>query len=199
MHPMLWTGSLLALSLVGCAAQSPAEQTARPETVRICQGNVCADQHRSTTTFQGTPVDAEAERRMQALTQLAERDPRAAYDRGMRLLRGDGVERNSYQAIEWLRKAGDGGHLPAQVALGRMYLTGVEEMGADPAEAESWLSRAAARGDRESQKLLKEAQAAKQDEQRLYQIRDAYRKSWGSWYYSAPYYWVWSSSGWNLR
>ena len=80
-----------------------------------------------------------------------------------------------------------------------LHLTGVEEMGADPAEAESWLSRAAARGDRESQKLLKEAQAAKQDEQRLYQIRDAYRKSWGSWYYSAPYYWVWSSSGWNLR
>jgi hypothetical protein len=58
----------------------------------------------------------------------------------MRLLRGDGVERNSYQAIEWMRKAGDGGHLPAQVALGRMYLTGVEEMGADPAEAEAWLA-----------------------------------------------------------
>jgi hypothetical protein len=71
---MLWTGSLLALSLAA-APHNPAEQTARPETVRICQGNVCADQHRSTTTFQGTPVDAEAERRMQALTQLAERDP----------------------------------------------------------------------------------------------------------------------------
>ncbi|WP_370680411.1 tetratricopeptide repeat protein [Comamonas sp. GB3 AK4-5] len=199
MRQILWTGPLFTLALLGCAAQSPADQVTRPEVVRICQGNACADQHRSTATFQGTPVDAEAERRMQALAQLAERDPKAAYDLGMRLLRGDGVERNSYQAIEWLRKSGDGGHLPAQVALGRMYLTGVEEMGADPGEAESWLDRAAARGDKESQRLLKEAQAAKQDEQRLYQIRDTYRKSWGGWYYSVPYYWVWGPSGWYLR
>lgn len=199
MRPFLWTSSLLALSLTGCVAQAPADQVNTPEVVRICQGNVCADQHRSTATFQPAPVDAEAERRMHALSQLAERDPKAAYDLGMRLLRGDGVERNSYQAIEWLRKSGDAGHLPAQVALGRMYLTGVEEMGADPAEAESWLSRAAGRGDRESQRLLQDAQAAKQDEQRAYQIRDTYRKSWGGWYYSVPYYWSWGASGWYLR
>lgn len=199
MHQVLWTAPLVTFVLLGCAAQPPAEQIARPEVVRICQGNVCAEQHHSTATFQDAPVDAEAERRMQALAQLAERDPKAAYDMGMRLLRGDGVERNSYQAIEWLRKSGDGGHLPAQVALGRMYLTGVEEMGADPAEAESWLSHAAASGDKESQRLLKEAQAAKQDEQRLYQVRDTNRKSGRGWYYSVPYYWAWRPSGWYLR
>lgn len=192
--------SLLCAALLGCA-QSPASQLSpRSDTVRICQqGSACVDQHRSVSTFQGAPVDAEAERRMAALTQLAENDPKAAYDLGMRLLRGDGVERNSYQGLEWLRKAGDRGHVPAQAALGKLYLMGLEEMGSDPAEAEAWLGRAAARGDRESQRLLPEAQAAKKDEQRLYRWREAYRTTWGHWYYSAPYYWVWGHSGWYLR
>ena len=189
-----------AMVLSACAAQSPADQIApRSDTVRICQGNACSDQHRSVSTFQGTPVDAEAERRLQALTQLAERDPKAAYDLGLRLLRGDGVERNSYQGLEWLRKAGERNHVAAQLALGRLYLTGLEEMGPDPAEAESWLSRAAAQGNREAQRLLPEAQAAKKDEQHRYQVRDLYRRTWGSWYYSAPYYWNWGPGGWYLR
>ena len=199
MRRILMAAPWLALVLAGCAAQPASEQIARPETVRICQGNTCSDQHRSTATFQADRGDPEAERRMSALAHLAESDPKAAYDLGMRLLRGDGVERNAYQAIEWLRKAGDRGHLAAQIALGRIYLTGVGEMGADPAEAETWLSMAAARGDKDSQRLLGEAQAAKQDEQRAYQVRDAYRKSWGRWYYSVPYYWVWGPAGWYLH
>lgn len=187
------------LGSAGCASQSPADQLSRSPTVRVCNGNACAEQDRRVATFQTAPVDAEAERRMQALAQVAERNPNAAYDLGLRLLRGDGVERNSYQALEWLRKAGDNGHVQAQLALGRIYLMGFEEMGSDPAEAEAWLTRAAARGNKEAQALIPQAQAARKDEQAAYQVREAYRKSWFTWYSSYPYYWAWGASGWYLR
>jgi TPR repeat protein len=191
---------LAALTLAGCVAQPPQDQLGpQPPTVRLCTGNQCSDQPRNIVTFQGEPVNVESERRVAALTVLAERDHRAAYDLGLRLLRGDGVERNSFQAIEWMRKAGDRGNAQAQMALGRLYLTGFEEMGPDPAAAESWLSRAAAQGDKEAARLLPQAQADKKKVQDNYQIRDAWRKSWGAWFYSAPYYWVWAPSGWYLR
>jgi TPR repeat protein len=191
---------LAALMLTGCATQTPEEQlTPQSSTVRLCNGNQCADMPRNVATFQGEPVNPEAERRMAALAALAERDPKAAHDLGLRLLRGDGVERNTYQAIEWLRKAGDRGYGPAQFALGRLHLVGFEEMGADPAEAEAWLSRAAAKGNQEAKRLLPQAQAAKRDAQESYQVREEIRKSWYGWYASAPYYWVWGPSGWYLR
>lgn len=187
-------------ALTGCASQSAADQLApRSQTVRLCQGNTCAEQDRRVATFQTAPVDAEAERRMQALADVAARNPNAAYDLGLRLLRGDGVERNSYQALEWLRKAGDNGHAEAQLALGRLYLMGFEEMGPDPAEAEAWLTRAAAKGSKEARDLIPQAQAAKRDEQAAYQVRDAYRKQWFAWYTTYPYYWVWGPSGWYQR
>lgn len=200
MRILLSVISLGSAALAGCAAQTPAEQLApRQETVRVCNGNNCVDQHRSVATFQGEPVNPEAERRQQALEGLAERNPKAAYDLGLRLLRGDGVQQNGYQAIQWMRKAGDAGLLEAQLALGRMYLTGFQEMGADPAEAEAWLSRAASRGSKEAQRLLPQAQAAKQTEHLAYQAREAERRSLGLWYTSTPYYYTWGSSGWYLR
>lgn len=85
------------------------------------------------------------------------------------------------------------------MALGRLYLVGFEEMGADPAEAASWLSRAAAQGNREAQQLLPQAQAARQSEQAQYQVRELVRTSWGHWYASTPYYWYWNNTGWILR
>lgn len=194
--------AISGLVLAGCMTQkqTPEEQTApRQDTVRICDGGGCSDRPRNSTTFVGTPVDAEAERRLQQLSQLAEGNPKAAYDLGLRRLRGDGVERNTYQAMQWMRKAGEAGHTEAQFALGRLYLLGFEEMGSDPQEAESWLTRAAANGHKGAAKLLPEAQAAKKDEQRLYRVREANRKDWGVWYSSSPYYWVWGSSGWSLR
>lgn len=185
--------------LTGCAAQSPAEQLSRTETVRVCTGSQCVDQHRSTVTAQTPASDPEAERRLEALTRLAEQNPKAAYDLALRFLRGDGMERNSYQAIEWLRKAGDQGLVEAQFALGRIYLVGFEEMGADPAEAEAWLSRAAAKKHKEALRLLPQAQAAKKQEHAQYQVRETDRKSWGVWYTTAPYYWHWSGASWYLR
>ena len=38
----------------------------------------------------------------------------------------------------------------AAQALGRFYLVGLEEMGADPGEAERWLMMAADKGDKEA-------------------------------------------------
>ncbi|ALD92363.1 hypothetical protein CR3_3175 [Cupriavidus gilardii CR3] len=186
-----------ALGFAGCA-QTPEEQLApRSSTVRLCDGNACTEQDRRVATAQ--LASNEPDPRMQALANVAEKNPDAAYDLGLRLLRGDGVKRDSYQALEWLRKAGDNGHTQAQLALGRIYLMGFEEMGSDPAEAEAWLMRAAAKGSKEAKDLIPQAQAAKKDEQSAYRVREAYRTSWVAWYSSYPYYWVWGPSGWYHR
>lgn len=199
MQRILLPITLAAFTLGGCANQTPESQLQRKDTVRVCQDSHCTEQATSTVTFQPEPVDAAAAQRLQALTQLAEQNPSAAYDLGLRLLRGDGVLRDSYQGIQWLRRAGDKGLDAAQLALGQLYLGGHEEMGADPAEAEAWLSRAAAQGSTEAQQLLPEAQAARQVAHENYRIREAERKYWGHWYLSAPYYWYWHDRSWYQR
>lgn len=191
--------SLATWVLTACAAQAPSDQLARKDKVQVCQGSICVEQPAHTVTFQAPPVDDAAERRLQALEAVAQQNPKAAYDLGLRLLRGDGVTKDSHQGIEWLRQAGDQGVVPAQLALGRLYLAGVEEMGSDPAEAQSWLSRAAAQGDREAQRLLPQSQASTKDAQTLYQAQEHARQSWQAWYSAAPYYWYWAPSGWRLR
>ncbi|MEZ5664422.1 MAG: tetratricopeptide repeat protein [Burkholderiaceae bacterium] len=199
MKPPLLAVILTALSIgVGAAQAADGATTPESPTVRICDGSGCSDRPRDSATFQPTPADPEAERRLAELVTLGEQDVRAAYDLGLRFLRGDGVERNSFQAIEWMRKAGDRGHVEAQFALGRLYLMGFEEMGSDPAEAERWLTMAAAKGHKGAARLLPDATAAKDDERRLYQVREAHRRSWGLWYTSHPYYWTWGSRGWHL-
>lgn len=196
---MALTAVSASIMFAGCANQSPESQLKRKDTVRVCQAEHCTEQTASTVTFQGEPVDAAAEQRLQALSQLAREDARAAYDLGLRLLRGDGIHRDSYQGIQWLRQAGDRGLDSAQLALGQLYLTGYEEMGADPAEAEAWLTRAATQGSAEAMELLPEAQAAKKVAQENYQLREVNRKYWGHWYLSAPYYWYWQDRSWYLR
>ena len=44
--------SLCTAFLSACASQSPSSQLSRPETVRVCTGNSCVDQHRDTITRQ---------------------------------------------------------------------------------------------------------------------------------------------------
>ena len=58
---------------------------------------------------------AEETRRLTALADIARQDPRAAYDLALRYYRGDGVRRDSYQAIRWMREAGDRGVPEAQL------------------------------------------------------------------------------------
>jgi TPR repeat protein len=199
MRFLLLPMTFAVVALAGCANQAPETQLKRKETVRVCQSGYCTDQASSTVTFQGEPVDAAAEQRLHGLTELAEQDARAAYDLGLRLLRGDGVNRDSYQGIQWLRRAGDQGSESAQLALGQLYLGGYEEMGADPTEAEAWLSRAAAQGNNEAQLLITHAQEARKVVREDYEIRAAARKDWGRWYLSAPYYWYWQDRTWYLR
>jgi TPR repeat protein len=191
-----WLISALVLLASGATfAQSGGK------TVRICDDSGCSDRPSNSATFDPTRDDTPEEtKRVAALENIARKDPRAAYDLGLRFFRGDGVRQDSHLALQWMRDAGDRGVLPAQAALGRFYLAGLQEMGADPAEAERWLSMAADRGDQESAKLLPEARKAKQDEQALYRWREAHRKHWYGWWYSGyPYYWTWGPVGWVIR
>ncbi|MGD1923427.1 MAG: tetratricopeptide repeat protein [Paracoccaceae bacterium] len=133
------------------------------------------------------------EGRLASLTLAAESDPRAAFDLGLRFMRGDGLRQNSWEAIRWMRDAGERGDLRAQMALGRLYLTGLEETGADYNEAQRWLSMAASRGDKESAELLKEAEAGRADEQafqtRLRRWRSLYTHPY---WYRIRYYGYWT-------
>ncbi|MBP2226862.1 TPR repeat protein [Azospirillum agricola] len=86
----------------------------------------------------------------------------AQYNLGLLLHRGQGVERDLYQGLQWMRRAAENGNLQAQTAVGRLYLTGLDTMGQDVAEAETWLGIAAGRGDAAAKSLL--AQLRKQRE-----------------------------------
>ncbi len=186
---------LLAGTLVGCATPPAPESN----TVRLCDSSGCEEVDKSTARFDpsSTVPDADPEGRMPALEQLAKEDPRAAHDLALRLFRGDGVRRNSYQALQWMRDAAERGDLGAQKALGRLYLTGLEEMGSDPREAEKWLSIAAGRGDKEAEELLVEASAARQNEDAAYQLRTRWQPVfYNSWYSGYRYYWRWRNGRW---
>ena len=141
--------------------------------------------------------DPAAERRLSALQSLARKDPRAAYDLGLRLFRGDGVRQDSYQALQWMRDAAERGDLEAQKAVGRLYLTGLEEMGSDPREAEKWLGIAAGRGDEEAKKLLAEARILKRSEFEYRRWVDHWRGVfYGYWYNGYPYRAYWRHGYW---
>ena len=74
--------------------------------VRICDDKGCSDRPRNSATFDATrDENPEQTRRIAALTALANKDPRAAYDLGLRYFRGDGVPQNSYQALQWMRSS----------------------------------------------------------------------------------------------
>jgi TPR repeat protein len=175
-----------------------AAQTGKAETIRICDESGCSDRPRNSASFEPqSDVDPETEKRMEALEQAAKTDPRASYDLALRYFRGDGVRRSSYKALQWMREAGDRGDLNAQKALGRLYLSGLEEMGSDPQEAEKWLMIAASRGDRESKRLLEEAKAAKKantEYRRWLDLRRAELAGW--WYHGWGYRAYWRGDRW---
>lgn len=133
------------------------------------------------------------------MEKLSSQDSKAAYDLSLRFFRGDGVSQDSYRSLKWMRNAAERGNLNAQISLGRLYLTGLGEMGADPAEAEKWLSIAASRGDEESALLLKEATKARQSEQSEYRFYNRWRNTfYNNWYYGYRYFWHWNNSIWVL-
>lgn len=187
----------LALSVVVLGALSACVEPAPPkDVVRICDSSGCSDRSSDSATFDPNAAvpDPDPEGRLPALLAAAESDPRAAFDLGIRYMRGDGLRQNSWEALRWMREAGERGDLRAQKALGRLYLTGLEEMGADYNEAQRWLSIAAGRGDRESAKLLKEAEAGREEEQtyqrRLVRWRGLYTRPF---WYRIGYYGYWAT------
>lgn len=205
----LAAAAALALLVSGCTTQTAQEQMQAREATRICLGAGCVQQPRG-VGHAVVPVASDVEdARMRELEALAGRDPRAAYDLGLRLLRGDGVRRDGSRAIDWLREAGERGVRQAQSALGRLYLFGLQEMGEDPAEAEIWLTYAAAQGDKEAEKLLPKAREARQQAQRDYQQEqnrqlqaqeDTARRAGEhaqmlELLKSMPYLWQWQQSG----
>jgi TPR repeat protein len=191
---MRW--NLLVFVLVataGCA--DPAAE----KTVTVCRGTSCVQQDKSVATYDAAAAmgdpSPEEEAKIAALENLAENNPGAAYDLGLRYFRGDGVPQNSFKALEWMRSAAERGDVPAQAALGRLYFTGLQEMGSDLQEAERWLSAAAAGGDAESRELLPEVQAALADDRAYYDLvqklrfrtDDYWSRGWGYRWYWNPY------------
>lgn len=197
MNPHWLVGIVVIAALTGCA-QTP---TSTSTSIRICDASGCSDRPRDSVTLDlGQDDKPEETRRLALLADSARQDPRAAFDLGLRYFRGDGVRRDSYQALRWMREAGDRGHAEAQLALGRFYLMGLEEMGSDPAEAEKWLLLSAASGNSEASKLLSEASAAKKTQQELYRWRETYRKTWLGWWATGyRYYAYWGPTGWYYR
>lgn len=192
---LLATGA--AAALAGCQTTAST-----PETIRICNSSGCFDAPAGTATFDPSTAvpDEDPEGRLPSLLAAAEADPRAAYDLGMRYMRGDGIRRNPWEAIRWMRDAAERGDLRAQSALGRLYMTGLEETGPDYNEAQRWLSLASSRGDREAGRLLAEAEAARADEAAFQtQLRRWQQEQTATWWYQSRYYggWRWGGRRWH--
>ena len=95
----------LSLLLVSSAAFAQ-------DTIRICDASGCSDRPRNTATFEAelaAQPDPAQNPKLLALEAMAAKDPRAAYDLGLRFFRGDGVKKDGYLAIKWMRDAGERG------------------------------------------------------------------------------------------
>jgi TPR repeat protein len=188
---MRWLLLAAPFLLLGCSDKPK-------QTVTVCKGGGCVEQDRSVVTYDpATAVpNPDPTGRIPALEAKAQADPSAAYDLGLRFFRGDGVSQDSYRALKWMRSAGERGDRQAQAALGRLYYTGLQEMGSDLQEAEHWLSQAAGKGDREAEDLLIEVRQARADEEafrrEVIKLRARTYYYWGrAW----PYRWGWDDYG----
>lgn len=103
----------------------------------------------------------------------------AQNDIALMYYRGEGTGQDSYQALQWFRKAAGSGSLPAQGALGRIYFEGLDTMGQDLDESERWLRIAAGRGDKEAADLLAAVRQSRIDEENY----ERYREEWRDRYY----------------
>lgn len=199
MKASFWIAILWEIAtLPGCTQTPPP--VANVNTVTICDESGCADRPKNYASFdpaKRSPEEEAANQRMADLEALAEKDPSAAYDLALRLFRGDGIKQNTHKSVEWMRSAGERGHFEAQKALGRLYLTGLGEMGSDPGEAEKWLSMTASKGDKEARTLLKEATQARQTLQSNYRYWDRWRSTFYNYWSSGyNYHWRWDTGRW---
>jgi uncharacterized protein len=123
---------IVSMCLTACAPPpvAPRPDPASAETVRICDDHGCVDRPKGyvSPAMAAGPADVDGGK-IAALEAHAAKDPRAAYDLALRFFRGDGVRQDSYRSLTWMRDAAERGELHAQKALGRLYLTGMGEMG----------------------------------------------------------------------
>lgn len=56
--------------------------------------------------------------------------------------RGEGVEQDDEQAVSWMRRAAEGGHIQAMDRMAQMHLNGLWGIERNEAEAEAWATRA---------------------------------------------------------
>lgn len=185
---------LACLSLA--AVMSSCARPASEATVMVCDP-MCSERPLAQVNHDLRNAGAD-DGRIAALEAAAAEHPHAAYDLALRYFRGDGVERDSYRALSWMRVAAEQGDFNAQKALGRLYLTGLEEMGRDPREARAWLSLAAGHGDAESARLLAEAEAASRSDEEEYKWLQRWRPMVYIWWRSGySYYGQWNGRTWN--
>ncbi len=188
---------LPVLNLSSCANNPPEKAP-----ITVCDSSGCSERPHDYASFdpnKAQPGD-DSEGKIAALEALAEQDPKAAYDLALRFFRADGVRQDTYKSIKWMRSAAERGELQAQMALGRVYLTGLQEMGSDPGEAEKWLSITSNRGDHEASTLLAQAIAARQSQQAAYRLANQWRSTFYNYWNSGyGYYWNWGNGGWYLH
>jgi TPR repeat protein len=89
------------------------------------------------------------------------------FESGRKLLRGEGMPKDTKRALELIREAAEAGHADAMNAMGYFYLNGVE-VPKDPAKAADWVRRGAEAGSAKAQlsygNLLVEGKGGAKDE-----------------------------------
>jgi hypothetical protein len=80
-------------------------------------------------------------------------DAKAQFSLGGMYAKGEGVVKDSVEAVKWFRKAADQGSANAQLNLGNMYANG-EGVAKDGAEAVRWYRKAADQGNANAQLRL---------------------------------------------
>lgn len=179
---MMMRGSVIAgalLATVACSSEPP-------QAVRICRGAGCAMESRDVATFRPEEVPSTAADEVER--DAAAGDVDAQYRLGLRQLHGEGGRQDGFAALRWLRQAAESGDVRAQLALGRIYLTGYDTVGQDLGESDRWLAAAAAQGDREAEQLQAEVHERRQARRDLAPAywRARYR-GWGYWYGPGTY------------
>ncbi len=87
---------------------------------------------------------------------LAQGHPPAQYGLGRCLLMVVNSHMLRAEGMAWVRQAAEAGYAPAQLLLGDILQTGGYSLDKDEEEAEKWLLRAAAQGEKEAQRILRQ-------------------------------------------
>lgn len=106
----------------------------------------------------GIPQDSVAATRYLILAAKAG-DTTIMHTLGYRLIYGNGIEKDTQQAMEWFRKGAAGGNVAAQLKLAKMLLDEKDGHTPNPTEAIPWLVKASSATDPAQLKLASDAQS----------------------------------------